>query len=425
MWPLFLARKQLFPPGKFPVFATVSILGVALGVMALLVVQTVMNSFGEEHRRRIRESSGDVVVLPPPAEHGSETPVFIRGAAALCDGIERAANAGVVAASPVVEGAVVTFVSGGKLELCGALGVDPAREERVTPLRKYLEPATCWEDFDDERVIVGAALAARLGLAIGDTLPVASPARLLKNAETERKVLPKELTVCGILKTGFQLVDDKTLLVTLRTGRELFELPAGTATSLRLKLRDHRRALHYDEMETLANGIARLHPDVGGVKPWTFVRQAFLAAIDMEKQILFFLMFIITLVASFSIGSTLFSHVVRRTREIGLLGALGARPPHILALFLAQGLLIGVLGYGLGAALAWTLLHFRQNIVSLFGMDEIMAKQYLFSQVPLHYNPADFAAAAVLTIFLMTVVSLLPALWAAGRKPSEAMRDAN
>jgi len=421
MWPLFLARKQLFPPGKFPVFATVSILGVALGVMALLVVQTVMNSFGEEHRRRIREASGDVIVSPRQIA-GRET--FIRGAAAFADEIVRSRPGEVTGAAPFVEGEVVTIV-GEKISGCIGRGIDPVREESVTPLRRFLEPEKCWDDFDDERVILGSALARRMGLGVGDRVTLTTGARVREFMEGARQVLPKELVVCGLLHTGFTLVDDRMLIFTLRAGRDLFGLPEGAAGQLHLKLRDPNVAYSRREMQRFVNELGRGHSDVGSVLPWTEVRRTFLEAIDTEKQILFFLMFIITLVASFSIGSTLFNHVVRRCREIGLLGALGARPPQILAIFLAQGLLVGALGYGLGAALAWTLLRFRQQIVSLFGMDELMAKQYLFSQVPLHYNPADFAAAGALTLVLMLVVSLLPALWAAGRKPSEVMRDAN
>jgi lipoprotein-releasing system permease protein len=143
---------------------------------------------------------------------------------------------------------------------------------------------------------------------------------------------------------------------------------------------------------------------------------------------LFFLMFIITLVASFSIGSTLFSAVIRRSREVGVLASLGAARWQVVALFGLQGLLIGALGTSLGFVLTWTILAFRDGILSginaFFGDGDMMANIYQFSKVPLHYDASDFVIAAAFTLLTTAIAGLVPALWAAGRKPSEAMRDA-
>jgi lipoprotein-releasing system permease protein len=162
--------------------------------------------------------------------------------------------------------------------------------------------------------------------------------------------------------------------------------------------------------------------------PWQEIKKNFLEAIRFEKTMLFFLMFIITLVASFSIGSTLFSAVIRRSREVGVLVALGARRWQLIGLFGLQGLLIGALGTGLGFLLTWTILAFREQILgginALFGDGNLVANVYQFSKVPLHYDAADFVVAAGFTLLVTTVAGLVPAMWAAGRKPSEAMRDA-
>jgi lipoprotein-releasing system permease protein len=387
----------------------VSILGVAFGVTALLVVQTVMNSFGEEHRRRIRESAGDVIIVSPPSRplgHVSQA----------ADSFER--EEGVVAAAPYIEGAAV-LLDEDRAGFYFVRGVDVARERRVTPLDQYLPDRATLDGFDDEHVILGSILARKIGVGVGGRVTLSSSAHVLQALEGNRRTLPKELVVRGILHTGFVEIDAMAMFTTLETARDMFGLPRNCATAIHLKLRDHTRADEIAERidQKLGGTPARAHA-------WTDVRKEFLQAVAMEKQMLFFLMFIITLVASFSIGSTLFSHVVRRTREIGLIGALGGRPAQILLVFLAQGVLIGALGYGIGAALAVLILHFRQEIVSLFGAQEVMSKQYLFDQVPLYYNSSDFLAAALLTLGLITAVSLLPAVWAARRKPSEAMRDA-
>lgn len=407
-WPLFLARRQLFPPRRFPVFATVSILGVALGVAALLIVQTVMNSFGEEHRRRIRESVGDIVVAPVLGRSLPDAPALLR---------DLAATPGVTAAAAHVEGPAIIERSKEDIVFAMMRGVDVRREGAVSPLPGFVEDGK-FGDLDDDRVIIGSQLARRLGVYAGGKLTLQSPVRVARSLGGEKLDLPRELDVCGLLHTGFQDVDANTLIVTLRTARELQLLGSRDATAVRLKLADKEAA--GDIAETLNR---KLGENVEA-RPWYAFRREFLEAVAMEKQMLFLLMFIITLVASFSIGSTLFSHVVRRNHEIGLLGALGGKPRDILALYLSQGFLIGLLGLILGVALTFLTLTFRQEIIDLIGAQEVMLKQYRFDRVPLYYNAADFLKASALTLALMTGAALLPAIWAARRRPSEAMRDA-
>lgn len=407
-WPLFLSFRQLFPPKRFPVFATVSILGVALGVAALLIVQTVMNSFGEEHRKRIRESAGDVFVRTDSRNPIPDTPELMKSLAAL---------PGVTAVAPQVEGPVIIERRKDDIIFGMLRGVDVNREGAVSPVPGFVEDGS-FADLDDDRVIIGRTLAMRLGLFPGAKLTLQSPVRVARSLGGERLDLPKELEVCGLLHSGFNDVDANVVLVTLRTARDLQMLGAKDSTGLRLRLADK------DLATQVAREAARVLPNEVSAYPWYMFNQTFLNAVAMEKQMLFLLMFIITLVASFSIGSTLFSHVVRRNREIGLLGALGAKPGQILSLYLAQGFLVGLLGYALGVGLTFLVLAFRQGIVELLGANDLLLKQYKFDSVPLYYNGGDFVKAGVLTLGLMTVAALLPAIWASRRKPSEAMREA-
>ena len=112
---------------------------------------------------------------------------------------------------------------------------------------------------------------------------------------------------------------------------------------------------------------------------------------------------------------------------MGVLVALGAQRWQLVGLFGVQGLLIGALGTALGFSLTWGILYFREGILnlinSLFGNGDMVANVYQFSKVPLHYDAMDFVIAALFTLVVTTVAGLVPAVWAAGRKPSEAMRD--
>lgn len=404
-WFLHLALRQLFPPGKrFPAFATVSILGVGLGVASLLIVQTVMNGFGEEHRLRIRESFGDCQVT-------GAAPIERPEALAK----QLAASTEVASASLYAEGPALAR-NGDFSGIAQVRGIDPS--DPAQPARKYVYGGS-FDDLDDGRIILGAGLARALRVRVGDRIEVWSPA-MAERAEKGKAPLPAEFEVCAVIVTGFTEVDNAAALIPLRRFREIWNLgPRAHGLTLRLK----QPAL----AEATAGRLSVGHPGLR-FRPWQDIKKDFLAAIRFEKTMLFFLMFIITLVASFSIGSTLFSAVIRRSREVGVLASLGAARWQIVALFGLQGLLIGALGTLLGFVLTWTILSFRDGILStinrLFGGGDMVANIYQFSKVPLHYDATDFVIAAAFTLLTTAIAGLVPALWAAGRKPSEAMRDA-
>lgn len=382
----------------------VSILGVGLGVASLLVVQTVMNGFGEEHRLRIRESFGDCVVI------GSQP---IANPDALIATLR--ADPAVLGATPYAEGPALSR-RGDFSGIAGVRGIDPS--DPGQPARRYVYAGN-FDDLDDGRVVLGIGLARALRVRVGDRVELWSPS-MAERAEKGKAPLPAEFEVCAIVRTGFTEVDDRAALIPLRRFRELWNLES-RAHGVTLRLREPALA------EATAGRLGVGHPDLRFV-PWQDIKRNFLEAIRFEKTMLFFLMFIITLVASFSIGSTLFSAVIRRSREVGVLVSLGSARWQIVGLFGLQGLLIGALGTALGFALTWLILAFREGILgainSVFGDGDMVANVYQFSKVPLHYDAGDFVVAAAFTLLTTALAGLVPALWAAGRKPSEAMRDA-
>jgi len=403
-WYLQLALRQLFPPGKrFPAFAMVSILGVGLGVASLLVVQTVMNGFGEEHRLRIRESFGDCVIVGQrPLEQPEKLLQTLR------------ADSAVSSATSYAEGPAL-LRQGDYSAVAAVRGIEVG--DLHQPARNYVVSGT-FDDLDDGRVIIGLGLARQLRVRVGDHVELWSPA-MAERAEKGKAPLPADFEVCAILRTGFTEVDDRAALIPLRRFQTLWNL-GPRAHGLILRLKDPAKAP--DTADRLSIGRSGLR-----FVPWQELKKNFLEAIRFEKTMLFFLMFIITLVASFSIGSTLFSAVIRRTREVGVLVAMGAQRWQIIALFGLQGWLIGALGILLGFILTWLILFFREGILGAinhtFGDGDMVANIYQFSKVPLHYDANDFIIAAAFTLLVTTLAGLVPALWAARRKPSEAMRD--
>ncbi len=424
-WPIFLAFKQLFPPGKrFPAFALVSIIGVAIGVCSLLVVQTVMNGYAREHRENIQRMYGHVIVTSRDGAISDHEELMkkIRGVPE------------VVAVSPFAEGQVMIRHEGNPA-LPFIRGIDLEQEDKVVPVKKFLLLGNS-EDLDDDRIFVGSELAKMLNLKVeiekgadgvlrrkiapGQIVEIYSPT-LLDALNEDEIPLPTELEVCGFFESGYRPADENTVIVSLRRMQELFNL-GKRVQGLRIRVADP------EKVENVVPAISKILPKNLRAMPWIYVNWNFLQAVQFEKTLLFFLMFIITLVASFSIASTLFSAVVKRSREIGILGALGARPRQILVIFASQGVAVGAIGYALGCVLTFVIIAFRDEIVrfinSIFGSGDMIQTQYLFAQIPVHFNGNDFLVAAIFTILTTTIAGLIPAIWAARRKPSEAMREA-
>jgi lipoprotein-releasing system permease protein len=160
---------------------------------------------------------------------------------------------------------------------------------------------------------------------------------------------------------------------------------------------------------------------------WIDSFRDFLFVIQLEKNMLFFFLLFIVLVASFAIASSLLIAVVRKTREIGLIGALGGKPRQVAACFCFQGFFIGVAGTALGIAFAVTALTFRNEVVHTFARltqsEAALLRFYQFSNLPLSYSVRDFALIITSSVVIATLAGLLPAWRAARLKPAEALRN--
>ncbi len=406
-WPFYLAFKQLFPTGKKgSFFAWLATLGVMLGVMVLIIVQAVMGGFGQEILRLVVETGGDIRVeasgLPIEAEKTlqallEETP-------------------GATAVAPYAQG-VVMLQYLNRPAFPYIKGIDLPRERALVPLEDYCIAGSI-DNLDEDGVLVSSQLAASLGLGVGSKVFVYSPLILEKLGEDEL-LLPKELIVVGIFETGWNPIDAKTIMVDLSTMQSLYGLNhAVHGFSLRLgPAQSEKKAL-----EWLAANLPlplRAHTILDANHDLLFI-------LRLEKTVLFFIILFVILVAAFSIASSLMTAVVRKTREIGLLMALGARPGQVASCFCIQGFLIGSLGTFLGTAGAFLALAFRNDIVHAFAKlthsEDALLRFYQFANIPVHYAKEDFLLIIPLSILIATLAGLLPAWKAACLKPAEALR---
>jgi lipoprotein-releasing system permease protein len=406
-WYLHLALRQLFPTGRrFPFFTVISTLGVTLGVALLIIVMGVMGGFAYEIKHKIVDTEGDVQI---------KARGWIADAPAVMAKVE--AVPGVAAATPYASDHVL-IMFGGKSIYPELRGVDVATVGKVTPLDKYMLVGSL-DDLDDDSIILSSQLAASIGASVGDTVDVYSPLTLWKMGQDE-VFLPRQAKVVGILEIGHQQLDSSTVYATLRLAQDLYGL-GSTVHGIDVRLAP---GLNEDEGAARINTV--LPQDVRAFS-WEDSFSDFLWVLNLERNMIFFLLLFIVIVAAFSVMSSLLISVVRKTREIGLLGALGGRPIHVAACFCAQGLLIGVLGTAAGLALGFTALEFRNSVVlwitRVTQRQEVMRRFYQFSELPSHITGGTVALIAVMTIVISTLAGLLPAWKAARLKPVEALRS--
>lgn len=408
-WPLYLAYKQLFPTGKKGAFFTwMAIIGVALGVMVLFIVQCVMEGFGEAIKSRLTETQGDIrIESGNPFSYDEATLTNITN----CDTIR--------AAAPYAHGMMMARFEN-RPALAYVKGIDFALEEQVVPLKKYLLQSNA-NDLLGDGVWLSAQLAKNLGVTIGDSIDLFSPL-ILDRLHEDEILLPEEVVVQGIFATGWHQIDSKTILVSLETMQRLYGMP-GSIHGLSIRLENPSA-----ENATLSE-LKRILPFPLKAFPVLAMSEDLLFVLKLEKTVLFFIILFVILVASFSIASSLMTAAIRKTREIGLLRALGATPREVALSFLFQGFFIGVTGTALGLALGFLALFFRNPIIRSFAnlthSEDILVQFYQFTEIPVAYKWADLLAIAPTAIAIATLASLLPAWRASKLLPANALRSDN
>lgn len=406
-WYLYIALKQLFPTGKrISFFSAMSILGVTLGVAVLVIVQSVMNGFGEEIRSKIVDTSGQVRVESGEIIYNQKQLLSL-----LRDEPE------VIGATPYAEG-VVMLQHVNRPAFPFVRGIDPETVEEVIPIGRFLLGGNL-DDLDDESIFISSQLAAQLGVSKGSTVDVYTPL-LLDHIKEGEVLLPRSLEVAGIFETGYGAVDANTIVITLRLMQELYGLGNGV----------HGLSLRLDkgaDPDSVAADLNKVLPPPAKAYSWLDINRDLLFVLQLEKTVMFFIILFIILVASFSIASSLLTSVVRKTREIGLLGALGGRPWQSAAIFCLQGFLIGFVGTVLGMAFSVLMLTYRNEIVHTFARwtesEAALIRFYQFVNLPVHYSAKDIVLIIVFTLLISTLAGLIPAWRAARLKPSEALRN--
>jgi lipoprotein-releasing system permease protein len=387
--------------------AAISVIGLMLGVATLIVVLSVMNGFERELRSRILSVTSHATLM------GLEgTLPDWRGAR------ERAlATPGVTHAVPYIE-AQAMIAYGSRVLGTAIRGVDPALEREATGLAAHLREARI-EDLEPGRwrVVLGAALAAELGVRKGDSVVLIAP----EGSATPEGVMPRmrRLTVAGTFDSGMYEFDRGLVLLNLRDAARLYRM-GEEVSGLRLALNDPLQAPQMVRDLALALG--------GGfyVSDWTRNHANFFQSIELTKGLMFVILLTIVGVAAFNIVATLVMIVKEKQGDIALLRTLGASPASILATFAVQGVLIGLVGTSAGAALGIALARNVESIVRtierLFGVQFLDAKVYFMSDLPAQVQWLDVLQVCSVAFLLCALATVYPAWRASRTQPAEALR---
>ena len=409
-WYLYIALRHLFPQGRrFPVFTLMSLTGVILGVATLIVVISVFNGFGYEIRSKIADTFGDLRVVNGGLLGDPD------GLAEILESKES-----VDTAIPYAQGIVMVLYKNKPLAPI-VEGIDVRSDREIQKYGNYLLDGSM-DEFDDDSILVSSGLAGQLGLSVGDEVEMYTPLMMLKLLESDGSdvLLPRLVRVGGIFQTGWQRVDENTVISTLRLMQDLYNLGEG-AHGIRIELKPGFET--EEEGREITESLGRPYY----AQTWMDANGDYLSIIKLEKRMMFFLLFIIVIVASFSIMSSLLTFVIRKTREIGLFAAMGATPRQLAACFCLQGMIIGVAGTLLGIGLGRTLLYFRNDITStlssLLSVSDSMNQIYGFAYLPARVQSGDLIVISLLSILIATLAGLVPAYKASKMNPVEALRS--
>jgi len=382
-------------------------LGIALGVAALIVVLSVMNGFQKEVRARILGVASHVQITG--ADNRLAGWQVIAG--------EAVAHPQVEAAAPFVNGqGMLTFDS----RVRGAIvrGILPQLEDKVADIGNHMIAgrldALATGEFN---IVLGSELARALGVAPGDKLTLIAPQGLV----TPAGILPrlKQFTVAGVFEVGMFEYDSGLALINIEDAQKLYSM-AGLVSGVRLKLRDLFRS-----REVARDLIGRLHGDVY-ISDWTRSHANFFRAVQIEKTMMFIILLLIVAVAAFNIVSTLVMAVTDKQPDIAILRTLGASPGGIMKIFMIQGALIGVIGTLIGVAggiaLALNVDVVVPFIERLLNVRFLSREVYYITELPSDLQRADVVTIALVSLALSFVATIYPS-WRASRvNPAEALR---
>lgn len=387
--------------------ALISVIGVAVGVMALLVVLSVMSGFHEDLQKKILGANAHVLILS--YKDG------IEDYKKVIDEFGREPH--VVSMSPFVLGQIMVS-SGKKAHGVFLRGIEPSLELKTTDILKYVREGGI-EDLIAERkkntdedhpwIILGRELASMLGVMRGDVVNVLSPMGEIGPLGMLPKI--QNFRVAGTFEMGMFEYDMNLVLTDIKAAQTFFGY-GNTVTGIEIRLDDIYKASLVRDSINKKTGFPYYARD------WMQMNRNLFSALKLEKFAMFVILILIVLVASFNIVSTLLMNVMEKQKEIAILKAMGATSRSVMMIFMLQGLLIGVVGTILGISGAYLLGKMIHN----YEIIKLPADVYYLSRLPVKMKLIDFVIVSVSAVAISFISTLYPSYHAAKLNPVEPLR---
>jgi lipoprotein-releasing system permease protein len=418
----FLALRYLRPRRTFvSVITVISIIGVLLGVAVLIIVIAVMSGFDQQWRDTIMGFNAHLKVYSADQDRGQWLTNYQPIVRAITT------NPAVTGVSPVIRALVLlkTEPDNGPSRMYppGFVGVDPETVGNVSVLPRSIVAGSF--DLENNGLLVGRDFASGLDLDIGSRVAIYSATTVEKMADTAGKtnaevMLPEDFTIRGIFDVGYPDYNSSIVVASLDDTRNLLKMPDNTAQFLQIKLRDPFLA------EKVKGELEKVLPSSVRVYTWKEDSPDIFNALAVEKNTMFYVLFFIMIVAAFGIINCQITFVVQKTREIGILKALGASGRQILWLFLSQSLVVAVLGVGLGFGTAMIALKYRNEFLALMRKVTqtplLPASVYHVYDLPASIQVRDIAFICGTAFVTCVLAGLFPAWKASRLQPVEALR---
>ncbi|MFA7231928.1 MAG: ABC transporter permease [Victivallaceae bacterium] len=414
---LFLARRYLRPKrNAVSIITLISIIGVTLGVAVLIVVLAVMTGFTDLMKTKLLETQAHIHVYSAYSR-------YIRHPEKVIKAIKESGGE----AAAVVN--LPALVQKDKLFKPKTIfGINPEDIKARMNFKDVLKAGRLQQNKNE--ALISTDISNELGIGIGDKLLIHSPEKLAElvkvgknggiEVEKSKEVyLPAEFVVTGIYSFGKYDFDRSVIFVGLDDADELFNLPWGAANTVYGWVKDPFA------IEPVIKELNKKLPDMN-INSWKQINQQLLGVLEVEKNMMFFLLVFIVLVAAFSITNTLITVVYQKTREIGLLKSLGASSSTVMNVFILQGMFVGLFGSLCGTLLGWSVIFWRNDILRL--MSKITGQQlfpkefYYFNELPAHIVTGDVVFIVVVSVVLCTLGGVIPAWRAAKLDPAKALR---
>jgi lipoprotein-releasing system permease protein len=415
---LFVARRYLTAKGKdtfLSIITLISIGGVAVGVMTLVVVLSVMNGFEIDLREKILGTTAHITVLHIGREGITDYP-------AMAAKIERVEGVKAVAPFVYVEG-----ILSSKHDSIGAVirGVDMESHRRISNIEDKIIDGTM--DFNAaensglepklggyvppaDGIVLGSELARNLGVDLNDTVTLISP-QVVWNPLAPVPPKMKNFRVVGIFDVGMFEFDSSLAYIDLKTAQKFLDIP-GKVNGLDVKV---------DDVFAAPKVSARINEAVGlpyFARDWTVTHEQLWTMLALERHTMLIILSLIILVAAFNILSTLIMIVIEKTREIGIMKAMGATNGAVVRIFVLKGLIIGAVGTALGAGAGLVLCA----VLKKYKFIQLPAEVYAMRTLPVVVQPTDVVLICVIALAISVAATIYPAWRAARLEPVEAIQ---